>query len=481
MRTDEFESRSAEARSRLETARSEARSGAVDRAWAAALAAARTARELGDAGLLGRAALAVGGPDLAARHLTAARQALCLEAMAALGDTDPELRELVGEHLTAISTAWSVRPAEPVRPVPPDEAERRSIALQARHARALGPAGTGERLAVAGDLVGLGDAAGDDHIRAWGRLWRLDALQQLGLRVEFHTELTELAALVGRLGSPVWRWRLASVHASLALIEDRLDDVGAAIAEARAAGESAGAPDTSFLDLLFRHALAHRTGDGLAAIEAEVRLAVADGPFLAQGWRGRVLLRSGRAAEAVAVWRALAPHAAALPPASAEVLVAEAGHAELAEAAGDRIGAEAVRRRLRPFAHLHVTAGATTPYGGPVALVLGRLARFLGDAPGAAAAFTDAATRADAFYAPWFAAAARDALAGTELVLGPLTRRETEVARLLAEGASNRSAARRLGVSERTVEQHVSSVLRKLGLPNRSAVAGWVIRGRAGR
>jgi DNA-binding CsgD family transcriptional regulator len=49
-----------------------------------------------------------------------------------------------------------------------------------------------------------------------------------------------------------------------------------------------------------------------------------------------------------------------------------------------------------------------------------------------------------------------------------LTRRETEVLRLLATGLSNAKIAARLGLSGRTVDNHVSAILRKLGVRTRS-------------
>jgi non-specific serine/threonine protein kinase len=56
-----------------------------------------------------------------------------------------------------------------------------------------------------------------------------------------------------------------------------------------------------------------------------------------------------------------------------------------------------------------------------------------------------------------------------------LTRREREVARLIAEGKSNREIADALVITERTVEGHVSNLLSKLGFRSRTQVSVWVI------
>lgn len=53
----------------------------------------------------------------------------------------------------------------------------------------------------------------------------------------------------------------------------------------------------------------------------------------------------------------------------------------------------------------------------------------------------------------------------------PLTKREEEVARLVAEGATNREIARLLFLSPKTVERHVSNVFKKVGVRNRAELA----------
>jgi non-specific serine/threonine protein kinase len=60
-----------------------------------------------------------------------------------------------------------------------------------------------------------------------------------------------------------------------------------------------------------------------------------------------------------------------------------------------------------------------------------------------------------------------------------LTRRESEVAELVAQGMSNKEIAAALVISQRTAEGHVQRILTKFGFTSRAQVATWVVNKRA--
>lgn len=55
-----------------------------------------------------------------------------------------------------------------------------------------------------------------------------------------------------------------------------------------------------------------------------------------------------------------------------------------------------------------------------------------------------------------------------------LTQRETEVAKLIAEGISNRDIAHRLCISEGTAKNHISNIMSKLNINHRTQIAVYI-------
>jgi DNA-binding CsgD family transcriptional regulator len=177
-------------------------------------------------------------------------------------------------------------------------------------------------------------------------------------------------------------------------------------------------------------------------------------------------------------------------------------------------------RELRRHRGTHVAAGAGgSSYAGPVELWMGIGDASLGRLDEAAASLREAHDTCERIGAPGFAVHAGaelgrvlarrgapgdaaevrslvDHLAPVATVLGmapwvdaldqldraataarraaePLTARELQVAGLVADGLTNRAIAERLYLSERTAQNHVQHILTKLGLSNRTQIAGW--------
>ena len=90
----------------------------------------------------------------------------------------------------------------------------------------------------------------------------------------------------------------------------------------------------------------------------------------------------------------------------------------------------------------------------------------------------------DAVFSPRLAGFVLDAFAGSvpeaevDPELDQLTMREREVLRLIARGYMYKEVAQQLDISPRTVEAHVSAVLRKLQLSNRHELSRWAVERR---
>ena len=440
--------------------------------------------------------------------LRARAHALAAEALVLLQPAEPDAARFearIRAQLEATRDPFhSDQPREAVETTDP---EGDFAGLQARMAEARDPLHASERLEIARRALALGRATANAEYEAWGRSWAMDVHAIAGRRAELLTELAALTATAERLG-PGWQSHVLLTRASQALVDGRFGDADRLARTARDLGGPSS--DAAFLHLPFAFEVARRTGRADTVLPA-VRTEVERLPFVARTWLGLALAEAGLWAEAADVWLSVATLVAHVPVEAPEFLMAVVDAAELCVWMGDGQTASALYVTLSPYAGLHAIAHAHTPYQGPVDLALGRLAGLIGDDAAAREHLDSALCDAEAVHA--LAAKAlvlaelatldrartrarrehADAAVAIAIRLGmeplvqkvgtligsgdesypDLTPRESEVAALVAEGLSNSAVAQRLTLSERTIENHVSRILVKLGLTSRTALAIW--------
>ena len=375
-------------------------------------------------------------------------------------------------------------------------------ALHARQEACPGPAGRAERLDLATEMIDLAHRTKSPRGAMWGELWRIHALIESGELAAAQEELPALALAADRVGGPVPVWHVEVVTACLAQAQGRFAEASVVGRRAYDRMRVIEREPASGAYFALQCGLAGHIGvteDGLALARH-----FHDPPprfrLMAKLTRAYLLLCAGFPAEAAESYHRAGPVADwDLPaffvlPGLVDAVLVTSGlglHDDLA----------VVLDRLAGFRGEHA-AGNGVAYMGPVELALGRGALALGDHEQAVIDLTEAVAQATKAGAHAFAAEAHWHLAAALRACGQdaspaqraadrairdlgmtafstveLSSREHEVARLVAEGLTNRQIAERLVISDRTAQNHVQHVLTKLGFRTRSQIAAWMSTG----
>lgn len=507
----------------LDLATAEYRCGNVRPAMEAFVQAADLARRSGRPGLLAAVPLIV--QDIGDLEVNASVLRACDGVLAGADGLDDAVRaRLLAQRAVALCESGRLDEALSDSERAIELAERSGGAgllaavLPARHLALAGPDWTLGRLALADQALGLArlaDPSGSAPIQElWARVWRTDVFWELGDIASADAEIERLASLAHSLRNPLARWHLQRCQAVRALLAGRYEQAAALSQEA-----TAGLPPENFiaqlLHLAFMFAVDADRGES-AWIDAHRGMFEAGPSMIVWSMLSWCLLSAGRRDEAQGYYEQ-ARGSVRRVPRDARWMGTMAFLTDVSSQLDDRETAEFCYRQLLPFEDRFVASG-----GGSV-ICQGSVAFFLGMAAMTAGRFDaseDHLRRAiqrntAAGARPWAARAEltmaellrrqgrargqaldlaqRAAHTATTLGMrvlrtraqsvidditaaqGPalLSRREREVAALIAQGLTNREIARTLFLAERTAENHVQHILTKLGFGSRAQIAAW--------
>jgi DNA-binding CsgD family transcriptional regulator/tetratricopeptide (TPR) repeat protein len=504
----------------LELATAEYRCGNVRQAMEAFVQAADLARRSAMPSLLAGAPLIVqdiGDPEVNASVLQA-----CEGVLAGDGLDDAVRARLLAQRAAALCESSRLEEALPDSQRAMELAERSgdsellAAVLPARHLALAGPEWTLERLDLAERALGLARSAAAPIQELWARVWRTDAFWELGDIVSVDAEIGRLASLARALRNPLARWHLQRFQAVRALTVGRYEEAAALSEEA-----TAGLPRDNFMAQLlhftFMFAIDADRGDS-TWMDSHRAVFEARPSTMAWSTLSWCSLSAGRRDEALAYYEQ-ARGSLRRVPRDARWMPTMVFLTEVSSQFEDRETAEVCYRELLPFQdRFSASGGGSVVCQGSVALFLGMAAMTLGRFDHSEAHLRRAIQRNTAAGArPWAARAelvmadllrrqgrarsqaldlarqaARTATAlgmkvlrtRAEAVIDDLTaakrpallsRREREVAALVARGMTNREIARTLFLSERTAENHVQHILTKLGFGSRAQIAAWAV------
>jgi len=505
----------------LELGTAEYRCGNVRPAMEVVVQAADLARRCGRPDLLAGAPLIVqdiGDLEVNARVLRACEQVLA----GADGLDDAVRARLLAQRAVALCESGRLDEALPDSECAMEFAERSgdprllAAVLPARHLALAGPDWPFERLALADQALGLARSAAAPVQELWARVWRTDAFWELGDIAAADAEIERLASLAHSFRNPLATWHLQRCQAVRALLAGRYEQAVELSEEATAVLP----PDNfiaQFLHFAFMSAVDADRGES-TWIDAHREMFEAGPPVIVRSMLASCFLSAGQRDEALPHYEQARGRLQRVPR-DARWMGTVVFLTDGAFQFGDRETAEICYRELLPFeGRFMASGGGSVVCQGSVALFLGMAAITLGQFEDGEGHLRRAMQRnAAAGARPWTARAelvlaellrrqarargealdlaeraARTATtlgmrvlrARAEAVVGDLTaatgpvllsRREREVAVLVARGLTNREIARVLFLSERTAENHVQHILAKLGFGTRAQIAAWAV------
>ena len=498
----------------VEIARAEYAGGYVRAAMDHAIVAAE--RGAKDARILAEAALVVQGIN--ERVLCAEVTGLCERALDALPDDEPRLRARVLAQLVSVTPhdgmvteqhgRWSVEALAAAERA--DDPWAMFEALRARQTALCAPQFVAGRMELAERALQLG-ARGVQVGPMWGHIWLAEGAFQLGDVNFLDQHLDQLTAVAERLRSNLARWHHARLSAArLAMTGDFADALemnasatalAARMQEMSAIGltnafrirlaiirgsagditdELLGATRSAPQILLVRTSLTralllHGDREAASSVYEGLRGAVHSVPTHG-GWLptmsdlADLAVEFDNRDEAVVIYDELLPHADYFVTGTiGTVACLGAAHLQLGRLAGLLDRPDVAEKHLRAAVTANERAGAL-PAAALARLALAEVVSTTATAVAVGLAQHAARTMAR-LGMPGPLAAAQGLIARLQKSDGPLTRREREVAALIADGQTNKEIAATLVLSERTVESHVANILVKLDCTSRTQVA----------
>jgi DNA-binding SARP family transcriptional activator/tetratricopeptide (TPR) repeat protein len=366
---------------------SEDRAGLEEEARDTFQAAIRTARQLGDAVLLTRAALGVAGPWSALSRSDPGRVGLLDEALEALPEDDSPLRARLLARMS-LELYYAGEPelrlslSEEAVVIARRTGDLRTLAtcLDARHYALWLPENVEERLEVAAELRRVAEETGDPELELQGAGWTIIDLMELGDIEGVDIQIAAASKLAEALHRPTWLWWTSLFRTSRALLAGQFDDAERLAQETLTIGQRGQAENALhyYAQTMFN---IRREQGRLAEVEGAVRGFIELYPAI-PAWRGALallLMELGRPDEARTEFDEAASGGFSAFPRDANWLIAITLMAEVCGALGDAPRAGELYRLLEPYAGNNVVVGRNATSYGSASRLLGMLAATRGE------------------------------------------------------------------------------------------------------